>query len=94
MAYTAVLTREGVSLQGEQYSITIRCIVNDGVDDVFDEALTAKYKLGDDIEGWKRDVLSYFKNLWDTYVAEQTMFDHPLLIAAVADLQDQANAYL
>lgn len=94
MPYTAVLTREDVTVQGDQYIITIRCVINDGVDDVFDHSLAAKYKTGDDIEGWKRDILHYFRQYWDAYVDAKAMFEHPALLTAVAELQTAANDYL
>ena len=94
MAYTATITREGVEAHGGDFDISVRMVVSDGVDDVFDEVITVRYKQGDPIDEAESDIMFQLKQLWDEYADAKQMFDTPAFINVVSDIQDAANVYI
>ena len=94
MAYTATITRESVEAQGGLFDISVRMVVSDGVNDVFDEVITVKYKEGDPIDEAESDIMFKLKKLWDEYIDAKQMFDAPAFVNVVSGIQDAANIYI
>jgi len=96
MAYQVTMTKGNVTKTGDViYSITVNCVVNDGVADVFERSITVKYNTNTtNLDAMKAAIMSELKEEWDKYVAEQDVKNAAAFDAALSDMQTQATAYV
>lgn len=94
--YTVTMTKNGVAKNNNGiYTISVRCTINDGVSDVFDEVVTAKYNPNaTNLDDMKAGMLAALQKRWDKYVAEKAVFDAALFDSAVTDMQTIATSYV
>jgi hypothetical protein len=96
MAYTATITKSGVSkLSGTISNISVTVSISDGTEEVFNKTYSKKYNANStNLDAFKSEILAEVRDDWDKYVAEQNVFTSAIFNAAVEDMQTSANAYL
>ena len=96
MAYTVTMTKDSVSQHHNGiFTIHVRCVINDGTSDVFDEVVRARYNpASPDLAAMKASMLADLQKRWDKYIAEKGVFDAAAFDAAVADMQTTATTYV
>jgi hypothetical protein len=96
MAYTIILTKDTVSKHKNGiYTISIKAVVNDGVDDVMDIIISGKYNSNaPDLAATMSELQKQFMSYWDKYVAENNVHNSAVLDATVITLQSQAQTYI
>ena len=96
MAYTVTMTKGSVNKVGNVvYSITVNCVVNDGVADVFEEAITEKYNTNTtSLDNFKAVILGELQDRWDKYIAEKGVKDAQAFDDAISDMETQATNYV
>lgn len=96
MAYTATVTKQNVSKVSEHiFSVSIDVVVNDGVSDVFEAAVSAQYNDQEaDLEGIKARMLTELRNKWDKWAAEHQIFSAATFDTMVGQIQMAATAYI
>lgn len=95
MAYTVVVTKKSVTKTGNFYNITLHVVVNDGVEDVLTNDLSAKYNPNaGSFDNAVDEIKQRFIAEWDAYTENKAIFDSGTLNTTVGNLQTQANAYV
>ena len=97
MPYTVVMTKDSVSKNTTTgiYTINVRCVINDGTADVFNEVVSAKYNpKAPNLSAMKTAILAALQRRWDKQTDEKVVFDSAAFDAAVADMQTTATAYV
>lgn len=96
MAYQVTITKNGVSrVNNVVYSISMRVVINDGTDDVFDKTYSIQYNTNSaDLETLKSQLLEAMQEDWDKYIAEKGINDSAAYDSAISDMQTTATAYV
>jgi hypothetical protein len=93
--YTAVMTKQSVSLQDGIYLITVLCEVSEAGEVVFSGKGTGRYNpFNPNLDDTKDSILLELKVQWDKWKAERTVFTSAGLDAEVSSLQNTVNAYI
>ena len=95
MAYTATLTKQSVTLQGNIYTITLNCEVKqDGVT-VWEGTGSGRYRTTTaSLAGPKAAILAELQAKWDKWKAEQGVYKSAVLDNEVTSLQNTINTYI
>lgn len=96
MAYTAVVTKQGVIKTDDNiYKATIQIVVNDGFSDVFTETASAKYNNNSpDMTAIQIALIDQLKAKWDKYVAENGIYVAAEFDTMISAIQTAANTYI
>jgi hypothetical protein len=89
------MTKKSVDKQGSLYSITMNCKVNDGISDIFEADISARYNPNaPSLDDAKKEILDQLKEKWDKFKAERALFASAGLDSAIASIQAQAQTYV
>jgi hypothetical protein len=70
-------------------------VVNDGVDDVFEQTATAKYNdNASDLNNVKNALIDELAEKWDKYAAENDLFTAAAFDTMISSIQTAANTYI
>lgn len=96
MAYTATITKESVSrINANVYRISIKMVVNDGVEDVFEASASAKYNSNSpDLNAIKAALLADVRGKWDKFADEQGIYKAAAFDTMMSEIQSTANTYI
>lgn len=96
MAYTPVITKQGVSqISGDIFSCVIEMVVSDEGTEVFRCTATEKYNRNNaDFDGIKSRLINELKSKWDKYAAENTIFSAAQFDTMVSEIQTAASNYI
>lgn len=96
MAYTAVVTKQSISKISETiYQCSIRVVVNEGQDDVWQTDISEQYNTNaGDLADVKNRLLNELRKQWDEYVAENNIFYAAAFDLMVGEIQTAANNYI
>ena len=94
MAYTATITKNSVTKQGNLFNVSVDVVINDGTTDVVDTSVSARYIAGTSPSFVTAKLQSKIKDLWDTYIAEKAIYDAVALDTAITTLQSNLTAYI
>lgn len=97
MAYTATVTKGNVTknLKTGIFNVSIRCVVNDGSEDVFDVTATGRHNPSSpNLAATRQSLINQIKKKWDKFLAEKSIHDAAALDAMVNQIQENANTYM
>jgi len=100
MAYSAVLTKQSVSLQGGIYNIVVLCQINEGTEGGVGEVVwegtgSGRYNPNTgNLDGVKNSILAELQGKWDKWIAEQNIYNSPTFDSAISDMQNTVNGYI
>ncbi len=96
MAYTAVVTKDSVTQVNDTiYNVTIRMVVNDGAEDVFDKTASAQYNSNSaDLAGVKDRLIEQLQEQWDKYADEYGIYVAAAFDTMISQIQTAANTYV
>jgi hypothetical protein len=98
MAYTATVTKESVRQDPKRdylYNVTIRMVVSDGQDDVFDQTASAKYNSNaGNLSAVKNALIDELKEKWDLYAAEHDLYTAAQFDTMISEIGTAAQTYV
>jgi len=95
MAYTAILTKQSVTLHDGIYTITIHCDVKQDGETVWEGTGSGRYNPATpNLNGPKASILAELGAKWDKWKSEQGVFGSAILDTEVAALQTTINTYI
>lgn len=96
MAYTAVVTKQSVSKAGATlYQVSVKLVVNDGVDDVFEATASTRYNPNaPDMAAIKTALQADLKDKWDKWADEQGIYNATAFDTLVGEIQTATTTYI
>jgi len=93
--YTAVITKQSVSLQDGIYNITVNCEVSQGGSVVWEATGSGRYNPAVlDLEAPKNAILAELRAKWDKWKAEYGIYNSAGFDSAITDMQGTVNTYI
>jgi len=96
MAYTATVTKQSVTKVNDNiFNCTIKIVVNDGVNDIFESTASQQYNTNTtDMDAVKASLQQKLVADWDKYASEQNIFNKAAFDTLVGEIQTAANTYI
>ena len=95
MAYTTIFTKESVRLiNKDNYTLSIKVVVNDGVDDIVEKVVSVRYNTGWNVSDVKAKFVTKFKLFWDNYIDENNIYESVAFDTLTADIKSLFDTYI
>ncbi len=94
MTYTATIIKQSVTKQKDGFIININVVVNDGVDDIFDQSFSKRHSTGDPLSDIETVFQKKIKVAWDEYISEKTVFDNASFDSLCTSLDSTLTTYI